>query len=619
MTESQYPAQIPPGPYAHVLKYARHYARGWTVILLLMIAGSALALALPWPLQVIVDHVLGTRPMPSRLAAFARPLPGASQPSGLLAWSAAAALLVLSLIVAVEAALGRGWIKVGQAMVLHLSRDLFAKLQRRSLVYHSRATVGDSMGRITGDSWCAYELVEGLILTPLRGMITIAVMLWLMASMDPSLTLWSLAIAPAMALGVLLSSRRVRASAADKRNLEIRMQSHVQQTLGGLPVVQAFGREEQEQVQFVTLAKEAIRAQRRNIIAVNLAGLGAGAAITLGSGLVLWLGARRVLAGTLSVGCLLVFLAYLTSLQSQMQALAKGYLTLQGIRAKLDRVVEVLSSAPEVSERPGARPLGGQARGQLRFEGVWFRYPPEGEGEPAVRDVTFDVHPGEVVALVGPSGAGKSTLAALACRLLDPWRGRVTLDGQDLRDLRLNDVRHNVALVLQDPFLFPASVRQNIAYGRSSASQEEVEAAARAADAHGFIGQLEGGYEAVVGERGATLSGGQRQRLSLARAFLKDAPLLVLDEPTSALDAASEAAVVGAVRRLVAGRSCLVIAHRLSTARAADRVVVLEGGRVVEDGTHERLVAAGGLYASMWASQFGRHSSAAPGLVGVES
>jgi ATP-binding cassette subfamily B protein/subfamily B ATP-binding cassette protein MsbA len=580
-----------------VLAYARPYARGWAVILLLSLGGSALALAQPWPLQVIVDHVLARRPMSSGLAWFTQHLAGANNPYGLLGWSAAACLLTLALTVAVEAALSRGWIKVGQAMVLRLSNHLFANLQRRSLVYHSRASVGDSMGRISGDSWCAYELVEGLILTPLRATITIAVMLWLMAAMDLSLTLWSLAIAPGIAAGVLLSSRRVRASAADRRNLEIRMQSHVQQTLGGLPVVQAFGREQQEHVQFVALAKEAIRAQRRNIIAVNLAGLGAGAAIALGSGLVLWLGARRVLAGTLSVGGLLVFLAYLTSLQFQMQALAKSYLTLQGIRAKIDRVVEVLSSDPEVSERPGARAIAGRARGELRFEGVWFGYEPN---VPAVKDVTFDVNPGEVVALVGPSGAGKSTLAALACRLLDPWRGRVTLDGHDLRDLRLDDVRGNVALVLQDPFLFPASVRQNIAYGRPGASLAEVEAAARAADAHGFIQGLAGGYDAVVGERGTTLSGGQRQRLSLARAFLKDSPVLVLDEPTSALDVASEAAVVGAVRRLTAGRSCLVIAHRLSTARAADRVVVLDGGRVVEQGTHERLLETGGLYARLW-------------------
>jgi ATP-binding cassette subfamily B protein/subfamily B ATP-binding cassette protein MsbA len=295
------------------------------------------------------------------------------------------------------------------------------------------------------------------------------------------------------------------------------------------------------------------------------------------------------------VGSILVFLAYLRAFYDPLNALMYAPSALHFVAGSARRVMEVLEAEREVAERPGAAPLA-RARGQVALQGVTFGYEP---GRPVLRAVDLEARPGETVAIVGPSGAGKSTLVGLVPRFYDPWAGRVLLDGADLRDLRLADLRAQVALVLQEPFLFPVSVADNIAYGRPQASRAEVEAAAEAANAHAFIAALPDGYDTVVGERGATLSGGERQRLAIARALLKDAPILVLDEPTAALDAQTEALLLQALERLMAGRTTLIIAHRLSTIRRADRIAVLDGGALAELGTHAQLLAAGGLYATL--------------------
>ena len=326
-----------------------------------------------------------------------------------------------------------------------------------------------------------------------------------------------------------------------------------------------------------------------------------GLTTTLGTAAILWIGAMHVLDGTLTLGGILVFLAYLASLYGPLETLMYTSSTIQGAAGSAKRVLEVLGTKKEIEDAADAVPLT-DARGHLTLENVTFGYEPE---RPVLCDVSLEILPGKVVAIVGATGAGKTTLVSLLPRFFDPWQGSVRIDGHDLRKLQIKSLRENVALVLQEPFLFPLTVAENIAYGRPNATLEEIEAAAKAANAHEFIVKLPLGYDTRLGERGATLSGGQRQRISIARAFLKNAPVLILDEPTSALDAATEKLLLDAMYRLIKGRTTLIIAHRLSTIRNADLIVVVDHGKIVEVGTHQELLGLTGRYANLHALQMG--------------
>jgi ATP-binding cassette subfamily B protein/subfamily B ATP-binding cassette protein MsbA len=393
--------------------------------------------------------------------------------------------------------------------------------------------------------------------------------------------------------------------------------------------VQAFGSEKRNRSQFEQLAKEAVAASQRLAVLDSAHELVNGAIATTGTAIVLYAGGLRVVAGEVSVGSLLVFLAYLGSLQGAFRGLLGIYGRLKSVEAGVDRVLAILDREDGVPDSsawrwgwafdrrleslrtsggapdgmlPGHLPANARrTRGHVRVDGVTFGYEPE---RPVLRDVTVEAHPGEMVALVGPTGTGKSTLVSLLLRFFDPWQGRVLLDDVDIRSLQLAKLRSQIGVVLQESFLLPLTVAENIAFGRPGASRAQIEAAAVAANADRFIRQLPQGYDAVLGERGATLSGGQRQCLAIARALLKDAPVLVLDEPTAALDAQTEHSLMEALERLMDGRTTFVIAHRLSTIRQADRIVMIQDGEVTEVGTHEELLEAGGCYQRFYALQF---------------
>src|SRR5262245_34896465 len=378
----------------------------------------------------------------------------------------------------------------------------------------------------------------------------------------------------------------------EQHEIEGKSYAVVEETLSAIPVVQAFGREDHAEQRLRDVNAESIRAALATTAVQLRFKVLIGLTTTLGTALIFWVGATHVLDGTLTVGGILVFLSYLASLYAPLESLMYTSSTIQGAAGGARRVLEVLATEHEVSDAPGAVPVM-SSRGHLVLDKVTVGYEP---GRPVLQGVSLEALPGQALAIVGATGAGKTTLVSLIPRFFDPWQGRVLLDGHDLRELQLKSLRRQVALVLQEPFLFPLTVAENIAYGRPEASRQEIEAAARAANAHGFIAALPDGYETRIGERGATLSGGERQRLSIARAFLMDAPVLILDEPTSALDAVTEQLILQALNRLMCGRTTLIVAHRLSTIRSADVIVVLEHGKIVEQGTHQELLESEGLY-----------------------
>ena len=579
---------------ARLLRYVKPHWRGLLVLLATMLANIALELLKPWPIKLVVDNVLGDDGIPGIL----RALPGVEGQHGLLLWVAIGTVLIFLLGTLANVVYTYCSLLLGQRMTASLATDLFAHLQRLSVLFHNRRPVGDLISRVTGDSWCVNTLVTEAIVPAVQALVTLIAMFVVMWNLQPTLTLLALGVAPFLLIVIKVLGGPIKDRSREQRDLEGKMMNVVEQSLSAMPAVQAFTREEHEVRRFRSLADRNIVAYVRATVAGLWFELFAGLVTTLGTAAVIYVGADLALKGELSTGTIIVFLSYLGSLYDPLDSIAQTTTTVQGAAAEADRVSELLELEPAIADGPGARPA--KVSGPIRYERVTFGYEP---GRPVLREVDFVAQPGETVAIVGPTGAGKTTMMNLLIRFFDPDLGRITIDGVDLRDMRHRSLREQVAMVLQDPFIFPVSIAENIAYGRPDATRAQIEAAAVAANAHDYVSCLEHGYDTVVGERGATLSGGEKQRLSIARAFLKDAPVLILDEPTSALDARTEGALLEALERLMEGRISFIIAHRLSTIRRATRILVLDRGQIVESGSHEELLANDGLYAALYNRQ----------------
>ena len=582
-----------------LLKLLKPYS-GMLAIAVFAAVGEGIANLLgPLPLKLVFDNVLKQKQTTGWLNDAVRSLAGADK----LAIVKVAA--VLALLIAVVGAIcsyaeKSSTTTVGQWVMHDLRRTLYAHIQRLSLSFHDESQTGDLISRVTSDIDAVQSFVTSGLLSVLINCITLVGMVSVMFYMNWRFTLIALSVAPVLFLVVFRYTRLIRKSSREVRKKEGQIASIIQEVFSSIRVVKAFAREDYEEKRLEEQSLESVEiALRARSIKAKLTPL-VEIIVAVGTSLALWFGARMVLAGTLPAGDLIVFIWYLGKMYKPMQDLSKMTDTYAKAAVGYERIQEILQSEREVKDLPGSR-RAGKLRGELEFDHVSFSYE---ANQPILKDMSFRIEPGTVAAFVGPTGAGKSTIISLIPRFYDPDAGVVKIDGQDVRRYRQKSIRDQVSFVLQETVLFHTTIWRNIAYGKPDASREEILEASRIANAHEFIEKMPEGYDTVIGERGVTLSGGQRQRIAIARAVIRSTPILILDEPSSGLDAASEQLVFEALDRLMAGKTSVVIAHRLATIQRADKIYVVKDGAIAESGKHDDLLKEGGLYAELHQIQF---------------
>lgn len=563
-----------------------------------VVGETASDLAQPWPLKIVLDYVLQAKRMPGWLSQVVHRLAGDNQ-FAILDF-AIAAVAIIALVGAVSTYAEKYLTtSVGNWVAHDLRRTLYHHIHRLSLSQHDEARTGDLISRVTSDIEAIQDFVTSALLGIVVDVLTLGGMIAVMFYLNWQFTLIALSVAPPLFFVVYAYTRRIKKASRDVRKKESELMSTVQEVLSSIRVVQAFTREKYEQKRFeetslenveMSLRARAIKARLSPFVDIIVA---------VGTCLVLWYGAHLVLAGRMYSGSLVVFVLYLANMYKPMRDLSKMTDTISKAVVGYERTREVLETESRVRDLPGAKKAP-RFQGLIEFDDVSFSYSPE---VPVLQNVSFRIEPKQVVAFVGPTGAGKTTIVSLIARFYDPISGVVKIDGTDIRKYKLHSLRRQMSFVLQDTLLFRAPLWQNIAYGKPEASRSEIIRAAEMANATEFIDRLPEGYNTMVGERGVTLSGGQRQRIAIARAVLRDSPILLLDEPTSALDASSEQLVVEALSRLMEGKTTIVIAHHLATIQKSDVIFVIKDCRIVEQGTHEELIQKGAVYAELYGLQ----------------
>jgi ATP-binding cassette subfamily B protein len=552
----------------------------------------------PWPIKIVVDNLLQSKKLPGWLGEFVSGIFG--QDKLAILNFAVAAVAVIAVVGAVSSYVEKYMTTSVSQWVAHdLRRTLYNHIQRLSLTEYDKTRTGDLISRVTTDIEAIQDFIDSALLGMLVSAFTLLGMIGVMLYINWRFTLIALSVAPALFLVVFYFTRRIKKTSRAVRKRESELLSIVEEVLTSIRVVKAFAREDYEERKFASQSRDnletalqarSIKAKLSPVVEVIVA---------MGTCLVLWYGARLALSGQLSAGLLIVFLLYLGKMYKPMRELSKMTDTVSKAAVGYERIQEVLEIESRVRDLPRAQKAP-RLKGKIEFDHVSFSYD---ENNPVLKDISFKIEPGQVAAVVGPSGTGKTTIISLIPRFYDPQSGQVRIDGKDIRQFTMKSLREQISFVLQDTLLFRAPVWENIAYGKPDASRAEIMRAAQVANAHEFIDKMPEGYDTMLGERGVTLSGGQRQRIAIARAVIRDTPILVLDEPTSGLDSASEEAVIEALDRLMKNRTTVLIAHHLGTIRHADIIFVVNNSELVEQGSHEELLAQGGIYADLYKTQ----------------
>lgn len=579
--------------FPRIWRYQKAYL-GLTVATAVVIVLSALvALLIPWPLGVLLDSVLGNKPVP-----WVFQWAGAGRTVPLLAWVAASGLIVVLLEGAMSVLHNYLATKLDQYMTLDFRGDLLRHAERLSIAFHDQKRSGMLIYAINFMASSAAGLV--MAVPPLaQSALTLVGMFVITMTLDWRLALLSLTVIPFLYATVGLYTKRIQPRLYAVQGLEGENLSMIHEAISMLKVIVAFGREDYEHQRFLKQGRVAVDGRVKLTVRQALFTLIVGTITAAGTALVTGVGAYHVLTGKLTIGQLTIFIAYLIAVYKPLEAISYTIGSLQEKLIALKRCFELLDTVPEIKDAAGAVDLK-SCRGNIQFRDVGFHY--EGRLD-TLNGISFTARSGQVVAIVGPTGAGKSTLVSLIPRFYDALSGRILIDGLDLKQISLQSLRSHVSVVLQEPLLFSGTIMDNIRYGRLDATDDEVRQAARAANADDFISALPEGYGTELGERGTQVSGGERQRISVARAFLRNAPILILDEPTSAIDSRTEAVILDALDRLMVGRTTFMIAHRLSTVRRADQILVLDKGRLVQSGTHDQLMRQEGLYRQLYELQ----------------
>ena len=584
-----------------VLAHLRHVKGRLFLSAICTLGIVATELLKPWPLKVILDHVILDKQLPRLLQSFQQLFePGKYK------------LLVVSVSCIILVAIFAGFFSyfqifmtssIGYKFVYALRRELFSHLQRLSLSFHNRARSGDLLTKIAVDTNTLKDVFTDSLLKITAHLLTVMGMFAIMFAVNWQISLIALATFPFLCYSLFHVYRKAKASVKMQRKQEGKLASRMNEVFSAISLVQAFAREKHEEEQFDSVTaqtlEQSIRVARLEAVATRSTEL----ITAVGTAGAMFFGALAVLNGNMIPGELLLFSFYLTNMYKPIRNLAKLSTDFSKAMASAERISEILELEPEIADAPDAVEAG-KFMGEVAFEAVSFDY---GAGKPALSDISFIISPGQRLALVGASGAGKSTILSLILRLYDPQTGFVSIDGVNIKQYRLESLRRQVGIVLQDSVLFGATIRENIAYGKPDATLGEIVAAAQAANADEFISQLEHGYETYIGERGSTLSGGQRQRIAIARALIRETPILVLDEPMTGLDVESELKVREALDRLMAGRTCLMITHDLMSVAGADLVLLLDDGRILEQGKHGELVKTSSRYRQLYELSIGSH------------